>query len=126
MRASIEHKEIASGLIKKVPQVEVTVAVQLSEEERAIVERWNLGERVVVERQINAHRLGKMKADQYDYEANLEHLRIAHLLRGPNRYVVDTPLDAKVYQNEVVEGLKSLKSFLAGCAELAEPQSLEI
>ena len=126
MQASIEHKEITAGVIKKVPQVEVTVAVQFSEEERAIAERWNLGERIVVERDINAHRLGKMKADQYEYQAKLAHLRLADLWRGPSRHVVDTPLDAKLYQDEVVEGLKTLKAFLTGCAELAEPQRIEI
>ena len=85
-----------------------------------------LGERIVVERDINAHRLGKMKADQYEYQAKLAHLRLADLLRGPSRHVVDTPLDAKLYQDEVVEGLKTLKAFLTGCAELAEPQRIEI
>lgn len=126
MRVSIEHKEAVSGLIKKVPQVEVTAVVQFSEEERAIINSWNLGDVVVVERQMDAQRAAKYKGDQYSAQAPYEHLRIGHLTGGPDRYLFDTPHDAKVYQEQLVEGLKTLKAYLANCASLAEPQVFEI
>ena len=126
MRVAIEHKEAVSGLIKKVPQVEVTAVVQFSEEERAIINSWNLGDVIVVERQMDAQRAAKHKGDQYGAQAPYEHLRIGQLTQGPDRYLFDTPHDAKVYQEQLVEGLKTLKAYLANCASLAEPQSFEI
>jgi hypothetical protein len=126
MRVAIEHKEAVSGLIKKVLQVEVTTVVQFSEEERAIIDSWNLGDVTVVERQMDGQRAAKYKGDQYSAQAPYEHLRIGQLTQGPDRYLFDTPHDAKVYQEQLVEGLKTLKSYLANCASLAEPQVFEI
>lgn len=126
MRVAIEHKEAVSGLIKKVLQVEVTTVVQFSEEERAVIDSWNLGDVVVVERQMDGQRAAKYKGSEYSVQAPYEHLRIGQLTQGPDRYLFDTPHDAKLYQEQLVEGLKTLKAYLANCASLAEPQVFEI
>ncbi|MEJ0041003.1 MAG: hypothetical protein WDM81_01665 [Rhizomicrobium sp.] len=55
------------------------------------------------------------------------HLRVKDLLSGkPDKYLFDTPADAKVYEHELTEALKAFKQFIAANAEMAGAKSFEL
>ena len=54
------------------------------------------------------------------------HLRVHLLLKGTDSHDLPTPLDARRYQEEVVEALRNLKSHLEAQAAGTENSSIEI
>jgi len=52
--------------------------------------------------------------------------KIGSLVKGPDRYVLDTPADAKGYEARLTEALKTLKGFLQANESKAESKSFEL
>lgn len=108
MRVTISHREETRGMLKKTKLCAVEVSVQFSEEEKQIIDMWDLGGFIVVERRSPA-----------DLEVNEEigyPLRISHLLSGKETYVVGTPHMAKIFHEELKESLENLKEFITANA----------
>ena len=137
MKVSISHAEQSKGLLFKKTLHNVICDVQFSEEEQQIITERSLEGDVVLERDVpadvdaekHANRgLGKklMTAAISGRDANHFHLTIGKLMRGPDTYAVGTPIEAKVYEEELVERLRSLKGYLEGNATVAEGPSFEL
>ena len=127
MRVSIEHKDKASGLIFKTHQVEVAVTVVFSEEEQAIIKHRKLKDYVITERIPDERLAGKIGSSFVQEHKHMYHLYVRDLTNGrPDHFVFDTPAHAKAYEQKVTEGLKELKAFIAGNAEIGTTKSFEL
>lgn len=127
MRVSINHNDKATGFIFKSNKFEVVVSVQFSEEELAVINGRKLKEYIVLERGWDATMRDKAnKHPEYYDTLPPPNLTIGKLVKGPDGYVCDTPVDAKIYEEKVTNGLKSLKAFLQGNQTKAESKTFEL
>lgn len=110
MRVTINHREETRGMLKKKTFCAVEVAVQFSEEEKQIIDMWDLGAYVILERLTPADQDG----DIHDGSP----LTLDLLLMGTSSYVAGTPLAAKNYHEEVKNGLETLKGFIMANADI--------
>lgn len=121
MKVDIKRTEEMRGLIFKKKNFVVTVTVQLTEEEKKVIELAKYGDYVLVERPIRAGvKDGAGLEDVF-------HLRVRHLLSGkPDKYEFEHIDDANRYQNELPEALKALKSLIENYVEAPKDQSFEL
>lgn len=127
MRVSIEHADKTSGLVFKTHQIEVAVAVVFSEEEQAIIKGRKLKDTVVLKREPNSKEIEKRGAAWVRENHDLYHLYIRDLTAGkPERFLCDTPIDAKIYEQNLMEALKTLKGFISGNAETGTAKTFEL
>lgn len=128
MKVSIEHKEKTTGMLRKTTFHGVEVSVTFSEEERSIIEQRDLKYDVVLERGYSAdiseskamaqenRGLGRklLTAAISGVDANTTHLTISKLMKGPDLFYLSTPLDAKAYEDQLKDGLVTLKGYIVG------------
>lgn len=127
MRVSIEHSEKSAGLLKRVTQIEVTTTVLFSEEELAVIRDRHLKDYVVVERELDSRTARSLNPENSREDAKIWFLRVRDLMKGkPDRFTFDTPVDAKMYEDRLKEGLKALKSFIEGNASMAQATTFEL
>lgn len=127
MRVSIEHEDKTSGLIFKTHQTEVAVTVIFSDEEQAVIKSRKLKDTVVLKREPNAKEIEKRGAAWVRQNDDLYHLYIRNLTAGkPERFLCDTPIAAKIYEQELTGALKQLKEFLSGNAEIGKAKTFEL
>jgi hypothetical protein len=118
MRVSIDHGEFVKGLVIKKRWPSVTVKVEFSEEEKAIIKQRKLEKIVVMERDWPAH-MGTMSGDF--------NLTIGGLLKNQlTEYTCDNISRAKQYEAELIERLKRLKEFLGENGDKAESKTFEL
>lgn len=113
MRVQIDRgiKTSTSGLLSRQTKefISVKVAVQFSEEERAVIQRWALSTVTVIDRKMNADSPKDVSHGQPDFYA----LRVSNLLEHRNiETVFDLPTDAVHFEEELTEKLKTFKLFL--------------
>ena len=109
MRVNIEHKEISKGMLKKKTYHQVDLTVEFSEEEKQIIKQQNLTRTIVLEREPPADR----NPGSFQGIEDVLNLTIFHLVDGkPNSHTLATPMDAKQYEADLTDALKSLKAFL--------------
>lgn len=132
MKVDIRHVEKTQGLVFKKTFHGVTLAVRFSGEETAIIEERGLKNTMVLERDVpadvNAEKHQKTNiavkiakaAMAGDVNANNFHLTIGKLVRGPDTYFFETPLEAKEYEAELREKLPQLKDHLLGNASIEQ------
>lgn len=109
MRVSIEHHTIRKGLILKTTYYAVDCVVHFSHEETQIIRQRKLENSVLMER-----RPATAKTDDRDDKFTLT---VAHLVRGPDRFLTATPGHAKLYQEDLLAALEQLKTWLMANAE---------
>jgi hypothetical protein len=127
MRVSIKHTDKSSGLIFKTHQVEVAVTVVFSDEELAIIKSRKLKDYVVLQREPDRLRRERLGETAMAHNPRMFDLYVRDLVAGrPEQFFCDTPVDAKVYEQNLTEALKTLKSFLQGNAETAGAKVFEI
>lgn len=117
MRANIEHKEVTTGLLRKTTWFQVVTRVDFSEEEKAIIKQRKLQDTIILEREPDVSKGDT--AERREFLRSLGdaiHLKICDLLNPskPNVYHLRTPLEAKQYEQAVLESLKKLKQYLIG------------
>lgn len=123
MKIDIVHTEKTTGLIFKKRHHGVTVRVQFSDQEKAIIKERKLQRTVILERDCpsdvdpekhNQRSNGRVIATALmkGRDANHFHLTIGKLLDGPDTYFLSTPLVAKAYELELVEKLPDLKDYI--------------
>ena len=126
MRIRIVHEEKRTGFLSNATVVDVVTYVEFSEEELAIIELRHLTDYVVLEREPPSHLAAKLTPEEAEMWAASFHLRIADLMGfAPDRYTLDTPLDAKAYQLALTEALRSLKAFITNNASAGHSSTLE-
>ncbi len=128
MKVSIQHTERTTGVLRRTTIHGVVVRVDFSEEEQAIIVHRNLKYDVVLERGYSAELSNKQVRKQENrgigrklitaavsgMDANSTNLTINKLLKGPDTYFLDTPLEAKVYEDELRKRLVQLKDYIVG------------
>lgn len=122
MRVSITHKELTTGLILKKTYHAVTLQLTFSNEELAIIKQRRLESDIILERDIPAD----VKPSSVS-NPDIFHLTIGKLVRkGEDTYVTSSPLDAKVYEEKLVERLRMLKDYIVGNAETGQNKTFEL
>ncbi|MEO7382679.1 MAG: hypothetical protein ABIV25_13180 [Paracoccaceae bacterium] len=126
MRIHIAHEEKRAGFLRGATLVDVVTNVEFSEEELAIIERRRLKYYVVLERAPRPSLAAKLTPEETEIWAASFHLRVADLMDpAPDRFTLDTPLDAKAYQAALTDALKSLKAFIMSNASVGNSSTLE-
>lgn len=114
MRVSIEHKEKQVGFIRKKKYHAVTCRVDFSEEEMQIIKQGQLWDMVVLERSRPANE------EPNEYRGpdffNLTVGDLSSVDQKGNKlvdeYCFATPHEAREYELQLTEALKTLKSYL--------------
>ena len=127
MRVELEHVEKKVGLLSRQLLHGVKVHAHFSEEERHIIESRRLHDQIVLERPPSAD----LRLRDSDFTINRNgdavlrkphefHLYIRQLVRGPDTYWLENPLDAKGYEEELTEKLQLLKRYITENEEVTE------
>ena len=120
MRVELEHVEKTVGFLSRQRLHGVRLTVQFSEEELHIIENRKLQSTIVAERPPSAD----LRLRESDYTLNRNgdvvlcnpeefFLHIYDLMAGGETYWVETPADAKLYEEILTEQLPRLKEFIA-------------
>ena len=119
MRISIEHNPIQTGLIFKTAMFEVATTVLFTHEEIQIIRQRGLQGVKLMDR-----RPATAKVDDSDEKFALH---LGDILNGKtDRFICATPALAKVYQDELVDMLQQIKTWLGDNAEVAPPTVTEL
>ncbi|MFK7881839.1 hypothetical protein [Roseobacter sp.] len=106
MKVGIKHVEKKTGMVFKKTHHGVELSVDFNDEERAIIEERKLQKDVILERgypsDVDAEKhedrgIGKilLTAATKGADANHFHLTISKLMRGPDTFWFETPIEAK-------------------------------
>lgn len=127
MRVLIRHRERTTGLLRQMRQVEVLVSVHFSEVERAIIRRRGLGDFVVLRRQPDSRRAKRLAWLGRERSNQTCDLLVSDLMRRhPNRFVCDTPVHAKAYEQALGDALKMLKCFITDNATVGRAAAFDL
>lgn len=103
MRVSIKHVTKFQGFILREELYGVEVTVAFSELEKALIKHHGLGVFTLVERP-DMRPGGENPVTTY--------LTVSSLLRGTDSHFLRTPVQAKIYADEVVEAITTLRYHL--------------
>ncbi len=123
MKVTIEHQDVSKGLVFKENLVEVTVAVEFTDEEEAVISKFKLKNYILLKR--TPHRSLAKKYTPTELE-NLFHLYLRDVIHQRNSFLFDTPADAKNYDDELRGALKNLKAHLTSDAEVKKSSTFEL
>jgi len=123
MKVTIEHQDVSKGLVFKENLVEVTVSVEFTEEEEAVISKFKLKNYVLLKR--TPHRSLAKKYTPAELE-DLFNLYVRNIIHQPNSFLLDTPADAKNYDDELRGALKNLKAHLTSDAEVKKSSTFEL
>ena len=125
MRAYIVHEQRKPRLFGR-PRVEVLTRVDFTEAERLTIAQWRLDDYVVLERFPDVRTAGNLDPGEQERWLGGFHLRVGDLLGAePDRFALDDPYAAKVYETRLTEALRQLQTFLVENARGAKPRKLE-
>lgn len=126
MRVEVTHGETRTGVVFVKRFYTVTAKVTFSAEELAIIRERKLEKDVILQRSppVNAKvtevtgilSAGKVLTGM-GKTVNGFHLMIGTLMNGPDTYTLETPLEAKRYEAELMAKLKECKDYIMGNAE---------
>ena len=137
MKVSIEHEEKAVGWFGQSRLHGVKVDIQFSEKERSVIEQRGLRNDVVLERGFSAE-ISNSKAIATQNRGLLKtilirifqgadalttNLTISKLMSGPDVFFLQTPLEAKAYEDELKSCLVGLKDYILGNEGIDETSS---
>ena len=126
MRVTINHEQKTTGLVFKKTKHAVVHSIQFSEEELATIKTRKLKSTVVMERKWDATMREKAAAHPEYYDTvPPPNLTVGDLLKG-DTYVCDTPVEAKRYEAQLIECLKTVKPFIEGNQSSAQSKSFEL
>lgn len=120
MRVSIEHGTETKGIFKKETFYTVTVKVDFSEEEAAIIKKAELDMAVVMERPVPPNR------HDPDGKGDYWNLKVYQLAKG-DTYVCRTTGEAQAYEEELKEALPLVKQAIDNNRDVkVESKSFEL
>lgn len=105
MRVSIDHRTIRKGFILKTTYHAVLCTVHLSHEEQHVVKERRLEQTKLMDR-----RPATAKVDDRDETFVLRVRDVMH--SKPDRFLLATPADAKLYELELLHALSNLKDWI--------------
>ena len=135
MKVSVAHGEYSKGVIFKTKFYTVTTTVTFNAEELAVIKQRKLGNDAIMMRNppvgakvtqvTGVLSAGKILAGLGKTE-NGFNLTIGDLVKGPDVYTLETPLEAKHYENELMDNLKKCKDYIMGNATTATGGTIEL
>ena len=138
MKVEVSHEEKKQGLVFKKSLHGVKLFVLFNNEEKAIIEARNLGPAILMERDVPADVDAEKIANRgvvtriaiaatSGVDALNYNLTFNKLLKGPDLYFFDTPIEAKDYSEELQKSILPLtKAYLEGNKETGEIASFEL
>ncbi|MEM7068327.1 MAG: hypothetical protein AAF478_05525 [Pseudomonadota bacterium] len=139
MKVEIKPVEKKQGLVFKATLHGIELFVQFSDEEKAIIAERKLGRTILMERGAPADtdpdkmaRRGlatkiAMSAIKGDLDANNYHITFNKLLKGPDTFWFETPIEAKNYVAELKEDILPMtKGYLEANRETTDADSFEL
>ena len=134
MKVSISHGEKSKGLIFTKRFYTVTIKVQFSNEELAIIDQRKLKNIVVLERDCppdekhfkEKGKMTRIATNLANGFQNPYNLTIGKLVKGPDTYTLVTPADAKNYEHEFTEMLPTLKGYVDMNAAIGTSKQFEL
>jgi len=137
MKVSIAHTEKKKGMIFSTRYYGVTVHVEFSEEEKAIIEERGFANETVVVRDysadvdaeaIESRGLGRklLSAAVSGADSLNPSLTIQKLLNGPDTHYFESYLEAQEYENEFKTSLKNVKDGMMAHAEGPQDSTFEL
>lgn len=119
MKIDFDTQEITKGLLRKQTFYNVILTCQLSEEEQAIIKKEKLKDYVVFECvPCNARE---------DRPEEIYFLYVRDLIKGRYEILLPTRVDANSWQQDCIEQLKTLKSYIEQGGDTApEKRSIEL
>ena len=116
MKIDITTDVIVTGMVMKEKFIEVTLKVQLSEEEKAIIKENSLDMYVIMNREEPANKRSNIH----------NNLLYKDLVAGVDKYTFKLPSEAKYYVENLTERLKKAKDLLSANTTLPADVSLEL
>lgn len=112
MRVAITHEMVRRGFILKTTYYEVHTRVAFAHEEKQIIRQRNLLRTKLMDR-----RPAGARVDERDekFELRVEHLMDEQL----DRFRCETPSQAKIYEESLLDALAQMKIWLDENAEVA-------
>jgi hypothetical protein len=128
MIVHIEQKELRRGLWgSDMSRVEVSVAVDFTEEETLIIKARRLEDHVVLERGPDVRLAEKIGPEESKRWEGRFDLRIGALVgRKADAYICGSPAHAKVYAERLGDALRILKLFILENGAVGHPRAFEI
>jgi hypothetical protein len=112
MRATIEHRQKTTGLVSKTTRYQVALSIQFEPDELAVIKKLGWKDAVVLERQPDNKR--NFTPDELRDLGPCFYLKMSTLLKGEDVYTLDTPREAKEYDELLKDTLRNLKANLEG------------
>ncbi len=109
MRVTIAHSEKTTGLIFRTTRYVVQTTIEFTDAELDVIEGRKLSSVVVMEREPPSDSNERLRQDY--------NMTIGNLTRGTDTYALDTPIEAKNYDNELRGRLRLLKDYIDNNAE---------
>lgn len=127
MKVDIKNQEVQEGFVFKKKYHEVTLQVEFSEEEKAIIKQNKLKDIILLKRDIPANRKVASYSSIMENDPTFWDLKVYSLLdkRG-NSYAFHDLGSAKNYIADLKETLPKLKSMLENNVGEAEDESFEL
>lgn len=111
MRVTIEHNQRTEGLLFKTTYYGVRCTVVFTEEEKQIIKKNKLGDYIFMQRTGGTK---KMREHHRDFPGHQD-IKVKDLLKADGvGYTLETPLDAKAYEQDLREHFKKLKDVIEG------------
>jgi len=120
MKVNITRGEEKAGLVFKKTYYTVTLDVQLTEEEKKVIQLTNAGDNILCERP-------KRAGIKDNAPPHIWHLYVRTLVKGkPDKYEFENIAEANSYNDALVPSLKNLKAFIESNGKPITDTSIEI
>jgi hypothetical protein len=110
MRATIEHRQKTTGLFSKTTRYQVALSVQFEPEELSLIKKLGWKDAVILKR--DPDNKVNFSPEELADLGPCFYLTMSKLLKGEDVYTLDTPSEAKAYDELLKEGLRNLKANL--------------
>lgn len=114
MRVNIEYANKSAGMFSSKTLPQVCVTVDFSEAELQRIHQRGILDRVLVRRVPHEKELKKYNRRDWENMQDAYWLRVKDLVKNrPDVFTFDALVDAKSYESELTEALKTLKTHIA-------------
>lgn len=118
MKVNFEHSSVTKGMLRKTTYPVVTVTVDFTAEELALIKREKYQDHVITETvPVNA------RADRNE---QIYYCYVKTLMKGSYEFMCENNVDAKYFEELMLDSLKNLKLHLDGGTEAGESKSIEL
>ena len=114
MRVNIEHGQKSTGLFSRTTWHTIRTSVQFTPEEMDVIKRTKMKNLVVLER-VNWRKAKGLTQVEFDQLKSAYYLRVKDLISG-DVHEVETPVEAREYEEILKEALHALKSHIEASA----------